>query len=29
MVGCNFSCFVHDFKLVNGYNEELPGVGAE
>ncbi|HDZ3742478.1 TPA: glycosyl transferase, partial [Vibrio cholerae] len=19
----------HDFKLVNGYNEELPGVGAE
>ncbi|QKU83287.1 glycosyltransferase [Vibrio cholerae] len=29
LIGCNFSCFVHDFKLVNGYNEELPGVGAE
>lgn len=29
LVGCNFSCFVDDFKLVNGYNEELPGVGAE
>lgn len=29
LVGCNFSCFVNDFKLVNGYNEELPGVGAE
>ncbi|NOI30733.1 glycosyltransferase [Vibrio coralliilyticus] len=29
LVGCNFSCFLADFKTVNGYNEELPGAGAE
>ncbi|WP_038175396.1 glycosyltransferase [Vibrio pacinii] len=29
LVGCNFSCYLDDFKKVNGYNEELPGAGGE
>jgi len=29
LVGCNFSCFKDDMKKINGYNEDLPGVGGE
>jgi GT2 family glycosyltransferase len=29
IVGCNFSCFKADMEAINGYNEELPGIGGE
>ena len=29
IVGCNFSCYKKDMLAINGYNEDLPGVGAE
>lgn len=29
IIGCNFSCYKKDILAINGYNEDLPGVGAE
>ena len=29
IIGCNFSCFKKDLVAINGYNEELKGVGGE
>jgi len=29
LVGCNFSCYKDDIKKINGYNEDLPGIGGE
>ena len=29
IIGCNFSCFKKDLVAINGYNEDLKGVGAE
>lgn len=29
IVGCNFSCFKEDMLKINGYNENLTGVGGE
>jgi len=29
LVGCNFSIFKSDILLVNGYDEDLPGIGGE
>ena len=29
IIGCNFSCYKKDMLAINGYNEDLPGVGAE
>ncbi len=29
IVGCNFSCYKEDIKKINGYNEDLPGIGGE
>ena len=29
IVGCNFSCYKKDMLAINGYNEDLTGVGAE
>jgi len=29
IIGCNFSCYKKDIVAINGYNEDLPGVGAE
>lgn len=29
VIGCNFSCFKDDMLAINGYNEDLPGIGAE
>lgn len=29
IVGCNFSCFKEDMEKINGYDEDLPGVGGE
>jgi len=29
IIGCNFSCYKEDLLAINGYNEDLPGVGAE
>ncbi len=29
IIGCNFSCFKQDFLAINGYNEDLKGVGGE
>jgi len=29
IVGCNFSCFKEDILKINGYDEDLPGVGGE
>ena len=29
VIGCNFSCYKEDMYAINGYNEDLPGVGAE
>ncbi len=29
IVGCNFSCFREDMIAINGYDEELTGVGGE
>lgn len=29
IVGCNFSCYKSDMEKINGYNEDLPGIGGE
>jgi glycosyltransferase involved in cell wall biosynthesis len=29
IMGCNFSCFSEDMLKINGYNEDLPGIGGE
>ena len=29
VIGCNFSCYKEDMMAINGYNEDLPGIGAE
>ena len=29
IMGCNFSCYKNDMMAINGYNEDLPGVGSE
>ena len=29
IMGCNFSCYKKDMLAINGYNEDLPGVGSE
>ena len=29
IMGCNFSCYKDDMLAINGYNEDLPGVGSE
>jgi glycosyltransferase involved in cell wall biosynthesis len=29
IMGCNFSCYKADIEKINGYNEELPGIGGE
>jgi glycosyltransferase involved in cell wall biosynthesis len=29
IVGCNFACHKADMEKINGYNEELPGIGGE
>ncbi len=29
IVGCNFSAYKADMAKINGYNEELPGIGGE
>lgn len=29
IIGCNFSCFKKDLLAINGYNEDLKGVGGE
>ena len=29
MIGCNFSCYKQDLLTINGYNEDLTGVGGE
>ena len=29
IVGCNFSCYKSSLLAINGYNEDLPGVGGE
>ncbi len=29
IMGCNFSCFKEDMIKINGYNEDLPGIGGE
>ncbi len=29
VIGCNFSCYKKDMLAINGYNEDLPGIGAE
>lgn len=29
IIGCNFSCFKKDLVAINGYNEDLKGVGGE
>jgi len=29
IIGCNFSCYKKDMLAINGYNEDLPGIGAE
>lgn len=29
IMGCNFSCFKADIEKINGYNEDLPGIGGE
>lgn len=29
IVGCNFSCFREDMVAINGYDEELTGIGGE
>lgn len=29
IVGCNFSCYKADMEKINGYNEDLPGIGGE
>ena len=29
IVGCNFSCFREDIVAINGYDEELTGIGGE
>lgn len=29
IMGCNFSCYKEDILKINGYNEELPGIGGE
>jgi len=29
IMGCNFSCYKADIEKINGYNEDLPGIGGE
>lgn len=29
IIGCNFSCYKKDMLAINGYNEDMTGVGAE
>ena len=29
IMGCNFSCHKADMEKINGYNEDLPGIGGE
>ncbi len=29
IMGCNFSCYKADMEKINGYNEDLPGIGGE
>lgn len=29
IMGCNFSCYKEDIERINGYNEDLPGIGGE
>ncbi|KAF0192023.1 MAG: glycosyltransferase involved in cell wall [Gammaproteobacteria bacterium] len=29
IMGCNFSCYREDIERINGYNEDLPGIGGE
>ncbi|MFC1747700.1 glycosyltransferase [Pseudomonadota bacterium] len=29
IMGCNFSCYKADMLKINGYNEDLPGIGGE
>lgn len=29
IVGCNFSCYKADMMKINGYDEDLPGIGGE
>lgn len=29
IMGCNFSCYKEDMFKINGYNEDLPGIGGE
>ena len=29
IMGCNFSCCKADMEKINGYNEDLPGIGGE
>lgn len=29
IMGCNFSCYKSDIEKINGYNEDLPGIGGE
>lgn len=29
IIGCNFSCYKKDLMAINGYNEDLKGIGAE
>lgn len=29
IVGCNFSCYKTDMEKINGYDEDLPGIGGE
>jgi len=29
LIGCNFSCWRQDMLAINGYNEDLPGLGGE
>jgi len=29
IVGCNFSCWRADFEKINGYNNEMAGLGGE
>ena len=29
IMGCNFSCYKKDMYAINGYNEDLKGIGAE
>ena len=29
IMGCNFSCYREDMLKINGYNEDLPGIGGE